>query len=431
MASEGFKRITKRVVDEARPGTGDVFIRDSDLKGFALRVKPSGVKSYVLDYRMPGGRGAAKGRYTIGKHSSPWTPDSARKAAQSILEGIHKGINPVQAKREAHRLALDLAFSKYVPEFIDRYAKREQPRSWQQADKMFAHDVLPVWRDKPLPQITRKDVASLLSRMADEKPATARYAHAMLRKLFRWAVGRGDLDVSPMTDMPPPAPALSRDRVLSNGELATLWQVSTLEPGRLGIPTITGLFGHALRLLIVTGARRDEVLSMDFAELDWVRAIWTIPAERAKNGKAHIVPLNTLAMTELEALGAATRKRGLVFTTTGTTPISGISKMKTRLDAAMLAALQADDASATLAPFRMHDIRRTVATGLQKLGVRFEVTEAVLNHVSGAKSGVAGVYQRHDWAGEKRDALDAWGRHVAALVNGTGDQSNIVPMRRA
>jgi hypothetical protein len=120
-----------------------------------------------------------------------------------------------------------------------------------------------------------------------------------------------------------------------------------------------------------------------------------------------------------------------VFTTTGTTPISGISKMKTRLDAAMLAALQADDASATLAPFRMHDIRRTVATGLQKLGVRFEVTEAVLNHVSGAKSGVAGVYQRHDWAGEKRDALDAWGRHVAALVNGTGDQSNIVPMRRA
>ena len=156
-----------------------------------------------------------------------------------------------------------------------------------------------------------------------------------------------------------------------------------------------------------TGQRRDEVLSMDYAELDMASALWTIPAARSKNGLMHLVPLNSLALTELQALGANKHKRGLIFTTTGTTPISGISKMKSRLDGAMAEILEDVDPGNPRTAYRLHDIRRTVATGLQRLGVRFEVTEAVLNHVSGAKSGIAGVYQRHNWADEKRAALDA------------------------
>ena len=155
---------------------------------------------------------------------------------------------------------------------------------------------------------------------------------------------------------------------------------------------------------------------MSFEELDMASATWTIPAKRAKNNLAHVVPLSMPVMAELEALGAGSRKAGLVFTTTGKTPISGVSKMKANLDKLM----------GEPVPWRLHDIRRTMATGLQRLGVRFEVTEAVLNHVSGAKSGIAGVYQRHDWAEEKRAALDAWGRHVEALTSDHGEISNVI-----
>jgi integrase len=414
-------RITKRIVDEAKPGERDVFVRDAELRGFALKITPAGAKSYVVEYRMPGGRGSAKGRYTIGKHSSPWTPDSARKEAMTILEGVRKGINPMTLKRDKHQEAVDLAFDRYVDLFIDKYCKREQVRSWQQAKAMFAHDICPVWKSRPVSEISRKDIASLLANIADDRPPTARYAHAMLRKLFRWAVGRGDIETNPMADMPPPAPTIVRDRILSDGELVAVWNASkAMDP----------FYGPAVRLLIATGQRRDEVIGMSFDELDLQSRTWTIPAIRSKNGLASIVPLNDLAMAELETLGVGSRKRGLVFTTTGTTPISGMSKFKNRLDGLVLAELRKQDDLATLTAWRIHDIRRTVATGLQKLGVRFEVTESILNHVSGAKSGVAGVYQRYDWAPEKRDALDAWGRRVAALVTGEKDQSNIVPMRR-
>jgi integrase len=151
--------------------------------------------------------------------------------------------------------------------------------------------------------------------------------------------------------------------------------------------------------------------------------MWTIPAARAKNGKAHLVPLAPVVVLLLDglAVGPDWPHRGHVLTTTGRSAVSGISKAKTALDDAIAAASQGEG----LAPWRLHDIRRTVATGLQRLGVRFEVTEAVLNHVSGAKGGVAGVYQRHDWASEKRAALDAWATHVERLLTGT-DGNNVV-----
>jgi integrase len=147
--------------------------------------------------------------------------------------------------------------------------------------------------------------------------------------------------------------------------------------------------------------------------------------ERSKNGLAHDVPLSESAVAVLDRLaeGDGWPRKGIILTTTGKTPISGFGKVKDRLDAGMHAILAAqpanphEGAAEAIPAWRVHDLRRTVATGLQRLGVRFEVTEAVLNHVSGSRAGIAGVYQRHDWKAEKRDALDAWGRHVAALLN--------------
>ena len=179
---------------------------------------------------------------------------------------------------------------------------------------------------------------------------------------------------------------------------------------------------------------------MGWAELDRATATWVIPASRAKNGSAHIVPIAADVVAELDRLALAIQikakaeapdakrwpKAGLVLTTTGRTPISGITKAKAALDEAITKA-RADQGGA-LSAWRIHDIRRTMATGFQRLGIRFEVTEATLNHVSGARGGVAGIYQRHDWRDEKRTALEAWARHVAVILK-PAPAANVVPLR--
>jgi len=401
------KRITKRVVDEAMPGPSAYVLRDTDVKGFGLKVTPTGTKSYFLDYRM-GGRDARKGRVTIGRHGSPWTPDKARERAKELLEQVRRGVDPVAQKAERNRLAVDLAFSRYADLFIEKYAKRAQARSWPQAKRVLDHDISPILGDRPIHEIKRGEVKRLLEELADRAPALARYAHATLRKLFRWAVDRGDIEASPIAEMKPPAPTKSRERVLADGELAKVWEAA----GKLGYP-----FGPMVRLLAVTGQRREEIGAMRWQDIDLAARTWTIPAERAKNGKAHIVPLNDLAMATLAGLSRIGQSP-LVFTTTGETSPSGWSRAKRRLDQLVANnghGLASEDGAAGPAPWTIHDLRRTLATGLQRLGVRVEVTEAVLNHVSGTRAGIVGVYQRHHFNDEKRAALDSWNGHLKNL----------------
>ena len=131
-------RITKRIVDEAKPEGRDLFIRDDELRGFGLKVTPKGAKVYFLEWQLPGGRGLPKGRITIGRHGSPWTPDTARRKAQSLLEEVRKGINPAHAKREAHRVATDLAFAAYAASFIEGHAKLNASRSWNNHEACYA-----------------------------------------------------------------------------------------------------------------------------------------------------------------------------------------------------------------------------------------------------------------------------------------------------
>jgi integrase len=254
--------------------------------------------------------------------------------------------------------------------------------------------------------------------------------------LFKWAQGRG-IERSPLDGYDAaPAPAPSRDRVLTDDELRLAW----LAAGKLGQP-----FADFYRVLIGTGQRREEVASLDWKELNRDAAEWRLPSERSKNNEPHTVPLASLVfdlfdqlaeMAEVDAADRKWPKRGLVFSTTGKTAVSGYSRAKRRLDAAMLklALAEAEEAgedpeTVSVDPWRVHDIRRTVATGLQRLGVRFEVTEAVLNHVSGrSRSGIAAVYQRHQWTEEKRSALNAWAGHVERLLS-AGEDNNVVPIR--
>jgi integrase len=396
-------RITKRAVDAIDGGLKEVFLWDEELRGFGLRVTSRGAKSYVLQYRM-GGRESGTRRYTIGGHGSPWTPEKARKEAERLLILVRQGIDPVQADKERRRQAVDLAFDAYVDAFTTLYLKKRW-KQWQLGAGVLVREAVPVLRAKPLPKIKRSDLAPVWDRLQD-RPAVARLTHATLRKLFRWAVSRGDLERSPLEGVDPPPPVAARDRVLSDVELACIWERVEV----LGFP-----FAGFFRMLILTAQRREEVAGLEWGELDRKNKLWTLPSYRTKNSKPQLVPLSRAAIEVLDQIagGSDWPRRGLVFSTTGRTPISGFSKAKRKLDAAVEAQL---GARCPVATWRVHDIRRTAATGLQRLGVRFEVTEAVLNHLSGAKSGVAGVYQRHDWADEKRAALDSWAEHLAAIT---------------
>ena len=410
-------RITKTTIDAAQPGAKDHLLWDDRLPGFGCKVTPKGSKVFVYQYRL-GGRGSPVRRYTIGKFG-PITVEQGRRECEKLALKVAQGIDPQRVKVEATRIAIDLAFSAYVDRFHAAYLTKEWPASQRDALALLRRYAVPVLGTKPLPEITRKDITAALAGAGD-KVATASLLFATLRRMMRWAVSQGDLERSPMEGMDAPAKSPSRDRVLDDDELRLVWQAS----GTLGYP-----FAHIVRLLIITGARREEVASLDWAELSREDAVWSLPSSRSKNGVASRQPLSALAMAELQVLAERAggwRKAGLLFSKTGTTSSSGYSKAKARLDSA-IAKLAAEQGIAPPAPWRVHDLRRTLATGLQRLGVRFEVTEAVLNHVSGSKGGVAGIYQRHDWADEKKAALQAWADHVECLLTGA-DQTNVVQL---
>lgn len=394
-------RITKQSVDALVGAPKETFLWDDQLRGFGLRATPNGARSYVFQYRM-GGREARSRRYTIGRHGSPWTPQTARKEAERIAMMVQQKVDPVQADHERRRQAVDLAFDAYVETFVDLYLKKRW-KQWSLGAGVLRREAVPVLKKKPLPQIKRSDLSAIWDRLQD-RPAVARLTHATLRKLFRWASSRGDLDRSPLEGVEPPPAVPSRDRVLSDDELVAVWS---------GAEMIGGPFEGLIKLLLLTGQRRDEVASLSWAELDRKERVWLLPATRAKNQTPHLVPLAPPAIAVLDEVAGNEPwpARGLVFSTTGNTPVSGFSKIKRRLDEHMSAALGEEPRD-----WRLHDVRRTVATGLQRLGVRFEVTEAVLNHKSGSRSGIAGVYQRYDWADEKRAALENWGEKIQSIL---------------
>jgi integrase len=257
-----------------------------------------------------------------------------------------------------------------------------------------------------------------------------------LRKFFNWCVGKDIVDRSPIAGLQPPSEEnASRNRVLirrkevpgsSDDELRWLWQAgdaydrSEQNEGKGGIgKKYRGPFGPFVQMLILTGQRRSEVANMTWREIDVDAREWVIPAERSKNGNPHAVPLSDEVMEIIERLPRIKGSKGYIFTTDGEHPVSGFSRMKERINKLMAEAGEEVRGEEVAIPdWTLHDIRRTVAAGMQRLGVKMEVTEKLLNHTSGSFGGIAGVYQVHDYADEKRAALEAWGRFVADLVEG-------------
>ena len=408
-------KITKAVVDAAESGPSAKFLWDEQLTGFGLKVTPSGNKVYIVQYRT-GGRGSSTRRATIGRHGSPWTPAMARAEAERLLLVVATGGDPQADKLAKRHVDTEFGFERYAERYLTEYGRRHwRPRTWAAVESNIRRYVLPVLGRKPMPAIGRSDVIRVLDQLPPKSPALPRNVFAHLRRLFSWAEERGDIERSPFTNLRSPASVASRERVLTDEELAKIWAACS---------TISGHFGVIVQLLLLTGQRRDEVAPMRWDELDRSSKQWLLPGERTKNARTHRVPLTAPCVAQLDVLagGAGWPRSGWIFTTTGTSPISGFSRSKQRLDQLITGMNDGEP----LRPWRLHDLRRTMATGLQRLGVRFEVTEALLNHVGGARAGIAGVYQRHDWSMEKRQALEAWNEHVLAAIrqpsSGTHDQ---------
>jgi integrase len=377
------KHLTDAAIQRFRiPASGQLEIFDLGYPGLALRIGHGGAKSFVLFYH----HGGKLRRVTLGR----WPEVSlagARDAWRKTREAIAKGETPAGKTQST-----GMAFEFVVEDWLRRDQSKNKASSLYQLGKMVEHDLLPAWRGRHVEQISKRDVIALLDTIADRAPVKARRVYAHLHRLFKWCAMRELIATNPMLGIEKPGSEQSRERVLSDDELAKVWKGAENE----------GPFGTIARLLILTGARKEEIGQLKWSEIQDGHIL--LANGRTKNGKAHIIPLSVPARKLLDNV----RRIGdsdFVFTLDGAKPVSGWSRAKARLDAA-----------SGVTDWRLHDLRRTLATNLQRLGVTLQTVEAILGHTSGSRAGVIGVYQRHDYAAEKRAALEAWAKHVTALI---------------
>jgi integrase len=305
-------------------------------------------------------------------------------------------------------------------DYLERHHRKNNREStFLEAKRDLERNVLPKWRGRPIASISRRDASDLIDGIiARGAEVQGNRTLARLRALFNWAIEKDRVAASPVARMKPPTQEHPRDRVLSDDELRWLWQACS----EIGWP-----FGPLVQFLLLTAQRRDEVAGMAGAEIDLVQRVWTIPRHKAKNDRLHEVGLSEATMEVLRSLPRS--GDGLVFTTTGETAVSGFSRAKRRLDIAMLKAKRQELGNRkgdAIARWTLHDLRRTAATGMARLGFPPHVVDKVLNHVSGTIRGVAAVYNRFEYFEERRAALTAWGRYVDNLV--TPAVSNVIAL---
>ena len=369
------------------PKEGQVDHFDSSLPGLALRASSSGRKTWVYFYRISG---------KLRRMSFDVYPAMSVSAAHSKwLEArdlVQAGSDPARAA-----VAGATDFRGVAGEWLRR--DQSGNRTHDLIKRALEREVLPHWGHREIADIKRRDVLDLIDGIADRGTVImARRIHGHLHRLFRWSVGRGIIEQNPMQDLPKPGSETRRDRVLTDNELAEVWRACDA----------LGSYGHALRLLILTGARREEIGKLRWSEIT-AEGI-ELEGARTKNGEARIIPLSTAARAIIQSLP---HTGDFVFTA----GLPDWSRAKSKLDDLV-----------KIPAWRTHDLRRTTATGLQKLGIALQVTEAILGHTAGSRAGVVGIYQRHDYAAEKHAALEAWGAHVMALVEGRST-GKVLPMR--
>jgi integrase len=400
-------RLTAQEIARYRPpaGKADQIVFDSELSGFGLRYR-AGKRTWIYQYAFGSGEGRVNARMTLGEYPA-LSPTKARHTAEDLYAKVRLGQHPAadkRANRDEHRNT----FGKLVSGYLE-FQKNEVRSSTYVGVELYLSRYASALHGLPATVVDRKKIADLLETIGKNNGAvSANRARAALSAMFSWAMRRGLHDSNPVIGTEKRRER-SRDRVLSDSELSKIWNV-------LGAND----YDDILRLLLLTGQRAGEIGGLCWSEIDFDEGLISLPAQRTKNGHPHSFPMSKPVR---DILKARPQKREFVFGR-GRGGFSGWNGgTKGKLDEHIAGA------GSPLPHWTIHDLRRTFATGLQRLGVRLEVTEAILNHVSGSRGGIAGIYQRHDWATEKRAALDAWAAHVLAVVSGKKVKSNVMPIR--
>lgn len=363
------------------PGSGQDEHPDHKVTGLRLRVGSSGKKTWILRRRV----GAKVLNKKLGNYPGMGLA-AARTAAEAALTAL---------ERDGTTEAVDRTFGAVAAHWLEKVKGKN--RSWKLQDRRLEMHVLPAWRDRKIAEIRRADVRELVEGI--EGDVLPNRVLTIVKTVFRHAMTQDWIDASPVEGIAKPKTETERDRVLDMGEIARVWKASEL----LGYP-----LGNYVRMLMLTGQRRSEVGAMRWIDVDEEGATWAMRAEGTKSERAHLVPLSAPAMA---ILNAVPRLGAYVFTTDGETSIGSFAKAKQRLDQFMAAKGDA------LEPWTLHDLRRSAATHMVRLGVSVEVVGRVLNH---AATGVTRkVYALHDFAPEKRLALDKWAAEIGRAVEGT------------
>jgi len=381
------RKLTTKFIEGQKPNPSKrLDFRDELMPGLVLRTSKSGTKTFSLHKRING----KMRRLTIGQFPVVSLADARERVRQVLYE--------IETGRFEDRTGVEVetkpTLGGVIPDYIEKHAKVHN-RDWKRKVALLAK--FTTLHGKRIDEIKRADVVKACDVIHKFAPVSANRALAHLKHLMGWCVERGMIDASPIAGMKPLSKERSRERVLTDDELGALWAAC----GDEGYP-----FGDCMKLLMLSGQRRAEVAEMRWSELDLEKRLWTLPSQRAKNGKQHTVPITDAMM---DVLRRVPRFIGsdYVFTTTGKSPVSGFGRLKNRLDKALPNGTE---------PWIIHDLRRTMSTNMAMLGVPQPVTEALLNHKTGVVSGVAAIYNVYSYADEKRDALELWNSHVARAI---------------
>lgn len=408
------KALTALAVSKIKPPkSGRLERYDGMVPGFGVRVTDAGHKSWVYLYVSPVTR--KRRRYTIAPVlATPGDLEAARSKALELRTMVRAGRDPMEEEGAARgqRIAeLAGAASNAFRTVVELYDKRDlkgKRRGWE-VKRIIDRELMPNWGDRPLASITRADVLERVEALVDAgKKAAANRLFEIIRRIFNWAYDRGTfgVDRSPCDRMKPPASKVIRQRILTEDEIRSLWGAFE----KMGYP-----FGRLLAFALLTGQRRDEVAGISWAEVDLKAKLWIIPPERCKSDRPHAVPLSPAAVELLDALPRFNKGDYAFTTTDGERAVSGYSKAKAR----------ADELSG-ISDWRIHDLRRTVRTELSRLRTPEIVAERVINH---APRGPSKVYDQFTYLDEKREALEAWGARLRAIIEPPPE--NVVALPRA
>jgi integrase len=392
------KTLTVKKIEAAKPKERRYEVADASLPSFYLSVMPSGHKSFALRYRYQG----TPRRLGLGTYPKI-SLQTARQAAREALGKIACGGDPC-AERAAQRRAPAPSSAMTIDALIEKFLFKHvfmncRYSTWKAYKHMLEQLALPAWRGRPVDTIARKDIRILIEEVAESRPVLANRLKAVVASMFSWSVEREFLTVSPAAGIRKPTIEKARDRALSDSELRLVLDAADKLPRTQR---------HFIHLLALTLQRRGEVAGMRWGEIDWDAQTWRIPAERSKNGRAHMVPLSSAALSILKDRQKDGINSSYVFSR-GSRPFRGFSRLKEALDAEIA------KTNGGIPPWRLHDLRRSGASIMPALGITLPVVERILNHVSGSFSGIVQVYQRYDYAKEMAEALEAWAIHLAAV----------------